>query len=164
MTRLLSRLFRKAAKVGIVALAAAHLTSPVVRAEEPPKVVIRGTETNSVAANGDAKSRCELVLPAKGYEAIKKAVPDAAVLLRKLGLSNQESVVAGVTGEWVDDKSTIKIAFTTHGAARVGKDGTWASPSPRAWRRNWSASRAGWCRSRSRRKSPASDSPSATSA
>ncbi len=129
MTRFLSRLFRTAVKVGMVAVAAAVFTAPVAFAQQP-KVVIRGTETNRIAANGDAKSRCELVLPAKGYEAIKKTVPDAGVLLRKLGLSNQESVVAGVTGEWMDDTNTIKIEFTTHGAARVGKDGAWGIPIP----------------------------------
>ncbi len=129
MTRFLSRLFRKAVRAGAIAVAAATFTAPVSFAETPG-LVITSKETNRIAANGDGTFRCEMTLPAEGYELLKKTIPDAAVLLRKLGLTNQESIVSGVKGEWVDDSSTLKIEFTARGVARVGRDRSWGVPLP----------------------------------
>jgi len=127
MTRFLSRLFRKAARAGVIAFATATFTAPAF-ADDKPAILIQGTETSRITANGDGTFRYELKLPAEGYETLKATVPDAAVLLRKLGLTNQESIVSGVKGEWLDDKSTLRIDFTARGVARVGRGGAWGLP------------------------------------
>jgi len=127
MTRFLTRLFRKTAKAGVIAFAAATFTAPVYAADKPA-LVIQGTETTRIAANGDGAFRYELKLPAKGYEMLKATVPDAAVLLRKLGLTNQESISSGVKGEWFDDRNTLRIDYSARGVARVGRGGAWGIP------------------------------------
>ena len=58
---------------------------------------------------------------------LKATVPDAAVLLRKLGLTNQESIVSGVKGEWFDDRDTLRIDYSARGVSRVGRNGAWGS-------------------------------------
>ena len=131
MNVLLRRLFRNACRSAwAIALAGAlHAAPSAVAQQQPqPKVVVKGLETNRVAANGDCQCRYELTLPAEGYTKLKKAAPDTALLLRKLGMTNQESVVEGLRGDWSDDTNTLKVEFNNRGAARMGKDFTWGLP------------------------------------
>ena len=71
MTRFLTRLFRKTAKAGVIAFAAATLTAPVFAADKPA-LVIAGTETTRIADYGDGTFRYELKLPAEGYRCSRR--------------------------------------------------------------------------------------------
>ena len=62
------------------------------------------------------------------YTSLKRATPNTAVLIRKLGLSDQSGAIEGQAGEWVDGESTLKISYYSRGTARVGKVDVWELP------------------------------------
>lgn len=130
MTRILSRLFRKVAKVGIVALAAAYLTAPVVSAQQPQPPALILKQTNRLAANGDAQFRIEMSFSKDLYAAIKKTTPDPVHLLRKFGLKSEESVTEGVKAAWNDAGNGVRYEYAVRGHARIGKDGLWGTQMP----------------------------------
>ena len=54
--------------------------------------------------------------------------PNTAILLRKIGLNNQNMLIENVRGTWDDASSTLKIDYSVKGIARAGKDLQWELP------------------------------------
>src|ERR1700722_12780974 len=97
-----------------------------VQAQAPG--VLKLKENDKLLANGDCAFQYEIKLPAALYTSLKRATPNTAVLIRKLGLSDQSALIEGQAGEWVDGESTLKISFCSRGVARIGKADAWELP------------------------------------
>ena len=108
-------------------LALAALAVPAAApAQQGP--TIKFAEHNRLLANGDGEFVYDIRLPVAAYTTVKRNTPNTAVLIRKFGLSEQNVVIEGQVGEWVDADSTLKIRFTGRGVARVCKGGAWEAP------------------------------------
>lgn len=90
--------------------------------------VLKLKENDKLLANGDCAFEYEVKLPAAMYTSLKRATPNTAVLIRKLGLSDQSAAIEGQAGEWVDGESTLKISYYARGVARIGKANAWELP------------------------------------
>ena len=123
------RLWKQVAKVTVVGLAALTLTTVVTGTAKAQAPTLKLKETNKVEANGDAAFKYEIKLPTALYTMLKKNTPNTALLLRKLGL-HQENwfLVDDIKGNWDDGASTVVIECKTRGAARMGKDQNWEIP------------------------------------
>jgi hypothetical protein len=131
MTRKIRKLalgFLKAVrKYTMVAVFAATMTAPVtVFAQDAP--ILKLKENNRLHANGDGHFVYEIKLPVATYTALKKNTTNLAVLARKMGLTDQNALIEGVKGEWIDGDSTLKLEFTARGIARAVKGETWELP------------------------------------
>ncbi|OWK39671.1 hypothetical protein FRUB_05561 [Fimbriiglobus ruber] len=90
--------------------------------------ILKLKENNQLHANGDCTFQYEVQLPVAMYTTFKRNTPNTAVFIRKFVLSDQNVVLDGQTGEWVDADSTLKIRFNARGIARVTKGGAWEIP------------------------------------
>ena len=133
MTRLIrtlvARLARAARKITMAAVFAATLTAPLTgtaQAQDTP--ILKLKENNRLHANGDGRFVYEIKLPVAAYTTLKKNTTNTAVLARKMGLTDQNALVEGVKGEWLDGDSTLKLEFTARGIARAVKGDAWELP------------------------------------
>jgi len=123
------RIWKRVAKITVVTLAALTLTTVATGTAHAQAPSLKLKETNKVEANGDAQFKYEIKLPTVLYTELKKNTPNTAVLIRKLGL-HQENwfLVDAIKGNWDDGTSTVTIECKTRGVARVGKDQNWEVP------------------------------------
>ena len=124
-----TRIWKRVAKLTVVTLAALTLTTVITGNANAQAPTLKLKETNKVDANGDAQFKYEIKLPTAMYTLLKKNTPNTAVLLRKLGL-HQENwfLVDGIQGNWDDGASSVIIECKTRGIARMGKDQNWEIP------------------------------------
>ena len=118
----LTRLARRLALAALIGLAA----PAVAPAQSAP--VLKLKENNKLSANGDCAFQYEVKLPVAAYTQLKRTTPNTAVMIRKLGLSDQSAAIEAVAGDWLDGESTLRISFTARGVARVGKADAWELP------------------------------------
>lgn len=124
LTALPARLTRAARRLALAALIG--LAAPAAAPAQAP--VLKLKENNKLSANGDCAFQYEVKLPVAAYTQLKRTTPNTAVLIRKLGLSDQSAAIEAVSGDWLDGESTLRISFTARGVARVGKAGAWELP------------------------------------
>jgi hypothetical protein len=96
------------------------------RAQSP--AVLKLKENDKLLANGDCLFQYEIKLPVAAYTTLKRVTPNTAVLIRKLGLSDQSAAIEGQAGEWIDGESTLKITYSSRGVARISKSDAWELP------------------------------------
>ena len=126
---LLSRFGKWIGKLTLATLAAITLTAGMPGVARAEAAIVKIKENNKIDPNGDAHFINEITLPAGAYTNLKRNTTNTAVLLRKLGLSQENWVaVEGIKGDWDDGASTVRIEFHTRGAVRVGNDGHWEAP------------------------------------
>jgi hypothetical protein len=93
--------------------------TPLIRAQQ--KVVID--------AVGDAHFQVEVKMPVALYTVLKDRTRNTALLLRQIGLSQEESYeVQEMKGEFEDGTSTVHFSWTTRGLARSVRDHLWEAP------------------------------------
>ena len=124
---LVARIAKAARKITMAVVFAATLTAPLTaQAQDAP--ILKLKENNRLHANGDGHFVYEIKLPVAAYTALKKNTTNTAVLARKMGITDQNALVEGVKGEWIDGDSTLKLEFTSRGIARAVKGDAWEVP------------------------------------
>src|SRR5437879_6178692 len=116
----LKKLARNIVTIGAAAVAAGLAAPAAARAESPQTVKIK--ENDRIEANGNGQFSYEIKLSTVQYTQLKMNTPNTAVIVRRMGFSNQGLLVEGVRGDWDDANSTLKIDYRGKGAARAGKD------------------------------------------
>ena len=98
-----------------------------VRAQETPQ--IRAKQKVVINAVGDAHFTVDVKMPVTLYTVLKERTRNTALLLRQIGLSQEESYeVQDIKGEFDDGTSTVHFSWTTHGLARPVRDRIWEAP------------------------------------
>ncbi len=118
---------RLPARGGWVVMALIFLSPASGRADEAP--LVRAKEKVVIDRVGDARFAIDVKMPVAVYTLLKDQTRNTALLLRQIGLSQEEHYqIDDLKGEFDDGNSTLRFTWTTRGLARQVRDQVWEAP------------------------------------